>query len=281
MRAPGPPERGRSAAGGTTPAGPRFDLRAEDLTFGYGRHAVPVLRGLDLDVPEGEHLAIVGASGIGKSTLAGLVSGMLRPDRGRLLLGGIPVTDLSPATVSRRVALIPQEAYVFAGTLRENVAYLCPDAGDDALSAAASAIGLTPVVSRLGGWDAVLTAPSHQLSAGERQLIALTRVHLSPAGVVVLDEATCHLDPAAEARAEQAFAARGGTLVVVAHRFSSALRARRILFLDGSYPSLGTHRELLAAVPAYAALARHAADVGLSTAGSVRRHDDPFTAVHD
>ncbi|GIE28418.1 hypothetical protein Ait01nite_014630 [Actinoplanes italicus] len=263
------------AADGTAEAGPGFDLEAENLTFGYGQHAVPVLQGLDLTVPEGDHLAVVGASGIGKSTLAALFSGMLRPGSGRLLLGGIPVTELPAATVRHRVALIPQEAYVFAGTVRENVMYLCPDADDHTLSAAAAATGLAPVVTRLGGWDAVITAPAHQLSAGERQLIALTRVYLSPAGIVVLDEATCHLDPAAEALAETAFAARGGTLVVVAHRFSSTRRARRILFLDGARPSLGTHDELLATVPGYAALARHAADVGLPTPSCASMPDNP------
>jgi ATP-binding cassette subfamily C protein len=147
--------------------------------------------------------------------------------------------------------LIPQEAYVFAGTLAENIRYLraAPRAE---LDAAVEAVGLTALVSRLGGYDAIINPAA--LSAGERQLIALARAYLSAAPIAILDEATCHLDPAAEAHAEAAFAGRPGTLIVIAHRISSALRARRILVLDGNQAQAGEHASLLASSAMYADL---------------------------
>jgi ATP-binding cassette subfamily C protein len=148
--------------------------------------------------------------------------------------------------------LIPQEAYVFAGTLKENLTYLHP-ATKTELDEAAEAIGLTPLITRLGGYGAAVIPAA--LSAGERQLIALTRAYLPPARVVILDEATCHLDPAAEEQAEAAFARRGGTLIVIAHRISSARRARRILVLDGARPQVGDHSSLLVSSVMYADLA--------------------------
>jgi ABC-type multidrug transport system fused ATPase/permease subunit len=213
-----------------------------------GEPARPIFEDFDLSVAAGEVLAIVGPSGIGKSSLAGLLAGLLRPCAGDILLDGVPVTAYPP---SWRV-LIPQQAYVFAGTLAENLSYLRL-ATESELDAAAEAVGLTPLVTRLGGYGAAVSPAA--LSAGERQLVALTRAYLSPAPTVILDEATCHLDPAAEARAETAFARRGGTLIVIAHRITSALRARRILVLDGTRAQCGGHRELLASSTMYRNLA--------------------------
>ncbi|MEJ3748591.1 ABC transporter ATP-binding protein [Actinomycetes bacterium KLBMP 9797] len=220
-----------------------YAVRLRGVTFAYGPHAAPVLRALDLDVPDGDHLAVVGPSGIGKSTLAGLVCGLLRPTAGEVCVDG------------RGRVLIPQEAYVFTGTVRENISYLRPAASTVDLIAAALAVGADPLVRRLGGLDAELRPD--ELSAGERQQIALARAYLSPAPLVVLDEATCHLDPAAERTAEEAFAARAGTLIVIAHRVSSALRARRVLVLDGVRAELGTHTALLERSPLYRDLHGH------------------------
>lgn len=225
------------------------------VTFAYGPHAEPVLRGLDLDIPDGDHLAVVGPSGIGKSTLAALVAGLVHPQAGEVRLGGVPLSRIPPAGLPRHRVLIPQEAYVFAGTLGENLRYLAPGASARELDASADAVGLRPVVTRLGGYDAELSPAA--LSAGERQLIALARAHLSPARLAILDEATCHLDPDAAARAEHAFAARPGTLIVVAHRISSALRARRVLVLDGARARAGDHDTLLACSPMYRDLVGH------------------------
>jgi ATP-binding cassette subfamily C protein len=225
------------------------------VSFGYGAHAAPVVRELDLTVPEGDHLAIVGPSGIGKSTLASLVCGLLRPDAGQVTLGGAQVADLATDRLATLRVLIPQEAYVFTGTVRENLTYLRRDATDAEVRAAVAAVGAEALVDRLGGPPAPLRPA--ELSAGERQLVALVRAYLSAAPVAVLDEASCHLDPVAERRAEEAFAARGGTLIVIAHRVSSALRARRVLVLDGTGAVLGDHASLLADSPLYQELLGH------------------------
>lgn len=230
-------------------------LELRGVTFAYGPHAEPVLRELDLGIPAGDHLAVVGPSGIGKSTLAALLCGLLRPDAGTVELGGAPAADLDPDKLAGLRLLIPQEAYVFAGTLRENLTYLNPSATDTQVQDAVRAVGAEALVERLGGADAEVGPGA--LSAGERQLLALARAYLSPAPLVVLDEATCHLDPVAERRAEEAFAARAGTLVVIAHRVSSALRARRILVLDGTAAVAGDHATLCATSELYRTLLGH------------------------
>lgn len=228
-------------------------LTLHDVTFRYGPHAAPVLDGVRLRVAPGEHVALVGPSGTGKSTLALVLAGLARPERGEVRLGSAALPGLDQAWLRRAVALVPQEAYVFAGTVRENLAYLAPGAGDADLDRAVAALGLGPLLHRLGGYDAPLAGPG-ALSAGERQLLTLARVYASPARVVILDEATCHLDPATEERVENAFARREGTLVVIAHRISSALRAERVLVLDGARLRAGRHEELLATSPLYADL---------------------------
>jgi ABC-type multidrug transport system fused ATPase/permease subunit len=237
------------------PSPQSFDLRLQDISFRYGASPEPVVDGLDLEVPEGDHLAVVGPSGVGKSTLAGLMAGLLRPDAGQVSLGGRDAAGMGPADLARVRVLIPQEAYVFAGTVRENLAYLRDDATDADLDQAVLALGAAPLVARLGGYEAALDVGS--LSGGERQLLTLVRSWLSPAPVVILDEATCHLDPAAEAQVEAAFARRPGTLVVVAHRISSAHRARRVLVMDGDRVTVGPHQEVLAASPLYRDLVGH------------------------
>ncbi|TYB68973.1 ABC transporter ATP-binding protein [Nonomuraea sp. PA05] len=225
------------------------EVRLGAVTFAYGPHSAPVLESLDLTIAEGDHLAVVGPSGAGKSTLASLISGVLRPGEGEVLVGGVPADRLDPAV---RV-LIPQEAYVFRGTLRENLLYYTPPS--TGLTEAVEAVGAASLVDELGGYDAQVDPGA--LSAGQRQLIALARAYLAPASLIILDEATCHLDPVTEARAEAAFARRGGTLIVVAHRLTSALRARRILLMDGARITIGTHEELIRTSPLYADLAGH------------------------
>ncbi|GII04446.1 ATP-binding cassette domain-containing protein [Planobispora takensis] len=234
-------------------------LEVEGLSFAYASRAAPVVHGLDLTVAEGEHLAVVGPSGVGKSTLSMLLTGLQRPTGGRIRLGGLALEAIPEHLLRTVVALVPQEAYVFAGTLGENLAYLCPSdprTADRRVREAVDAVGARALVERLGGLDAVIEEPA-ALSAGERQLITLARAYASPARVVVLDEATCHLDPAAELRAETAFAAREGTLIVIAHRISSACRAGRVLVMDGADALTGSHRELLARSPVYAGLVGH------------------------
>jgi ATP-binding cassette subfamily C protein len=225
------------------------ELILDGVTFSYGRHAEPVVNRVNLVIPQGQHLAMIGPSGAGKSTLAGLLAATHIPDRGTVRLGGVPVRDLDSQTLTSHRVLIPQEAYVFAGTIGENLRYLHPAATGTELDTIVDALGLRAVVARLGGYDVVVDPG--MLSAGERQLIAVARAHLTPAPVLILDEATCHLDPVAEERVERVLAARGGTLIVVAHRISSALRAQRIVLMDGANMMAGTHGELLANAPMY------------------------------
>jgi ABC-type multidrug transport system fused ATPase/permease subunit len=234
---------------------PHHGLRLSGVTFAYGSFAEPVIRDLDLAVPHGEHLVVVGPSGVGKSTLANVIAGVLRPQAGEVSLGGIPLPELHPDTLARHRVLIPQEAYVFAGSVYENLCYLHPDASRSDVDRAVRALGMRPLLERLGGYDAELDPAS--LSAGERQLITLVRAYVSRAWLVILDEASCHLDPAAEAVVERAFAQRPGTLVIIAHRVTSALRAQRILVLDGTELLHGTHDELLRQSALYRDLVGH------------------------
>ncbi|OKK03331.1 ABC transporter ATP-binding protein [Streptomyces sp. CB03234] len=210
------------------PVPPAAELRG--VTFAYGPGARPVLDGLDLVVEPGEHLAVVGPSGIGKSTLTALLAGLLAPTGGTVAVTGVP-------------ALLPQQAYVFTGTVLDNLRYLRPDATPAQVQRAVDALGLAPLIRRLGGQDAVIDP--RRLSHGERQRLALGRAYLSPAPLLLLDEATCHLDPDTEEHAERALADRPGTLLVVAHRISSAVRADRVLVLDGDRAQCAPHDELL------------------------------------
>jgi ATP-binding cassette subfamily C protein len=231
------------------------DVQLSGATFAYGPFAEPVIRALDLTVPQGEHLAVVGPSGAGKSTLANVIAGVLQPQAGAVRLGGMPLRRVDPAMLAQQRVLIPQEAYVFAGSLYENLAYLHEEVGRAQLEEAVDLFGIRALVERLGGYDAELDPAT--LSAGERQLVTLVRAYVSPAWLVILDEASCHLDPAAEALVEQAFALRPGTLIVIAHRISSALRAQRILVLDGTQVLDGTHEGLLQRSALYRDLVGH------------------------
>lgn len=235
---------------GPRPPAPRRPAPAVEcrrVTVSYGPGSRPVVAGLDLVVREGEHLAVLGPSGVGKSTLTHVLSGLLPPGRGSVRLAGEPVAGRTRAELARLRTVLPQRAYVFAGSVRDNLLLLRPDAPPADIRAAVEALHLDDLVQRLGGLDAPVRPGA--LSAGERQLLCLARAHLSRAPLLILDEATCHLDPRTEARAERALARRRGALLVVAHRLSSARRADRVLLLDdgadGTAAACGSHGELL------------------------------------
>ncbi|MEV5675582.1 ABC transporter ATP-binding protein [Streptomyces sp. NPDC052179] len=242
---PRPADRARpdttGRAGPDRHAGPRPPVaELREVTFAYGPAAQPVLDQLSLRIGRGEHLAVIGPSGSGKSTLAAVLAGVEPPTRGAVRWHGRPAHRGDASSVR---VLLPQRAYVFTGSLRENLCYLRPDARECEIAAMIDALGLDPLVSRLGSLDAAV-APA-LLSQGERQLIALGRAYLTDVPLLILDEATSRLDPSAETRAELAFAARPGALVVVAHRLSSAHRAGRILVMDGARTQCGTPTDLL------------------------------------
>jgi ATP-binding cassette subfamily C protein len=255
---PGQPVANAPAVQSPVPPGPsngHNDVRLSGVTFAYGPFAEPVIRDLDLVLAHEEHLAVVGPSGAGKSTLANVIAGLLQPQAGDVHLAGAPLRPGDPAMLAQQRVLIPQEAYVFGGSLYENLAYLHEDAGRAEMDQAVDLLGMRALLKRLGGYDTQLDPAT--LSAGERQLITLVRAYISPARLVILDEASCHLDPAAEAVVEQAFALRPGTLIVIAHRISSALRAQRILVLDGTQVHHGTHEDLLQQSALYRDLVGH------------------------
>ena len=239
-----------------TPTSPAHrPIEVEGLCFRYGPHAEPVVAGLGLELGPHEHLAVVGPSGAGKSTLVNLLAGLLRPDAGTVRLGGAPLSEIAERALPEIRTLVPQEAYLFAGSLRENLCYLRPDATTGEVVRAAAELGAGGLIDRLGGLEGLdaQLAPA-LLSGGERQLIALVRAYLSRARIVLLDEATCHLDQGAERRVEAAFRNRPGAVILVAHRIGSARRADRVLLLDGERTDLGTHTQLVARSPLYAEL---------------------------
>jgi ATP-binding cassette subfamily C protein len=239
----------------TTATPTTFDLQLRRVRFAYGRVAAPIVQDLDLTVPHGEHLAIVGPSGVGKSTVADLMLGFAVPQQGEVRIGGRPVSGIPESFLRHYTTLVPQQPYVFEGSLRENLAYLRPDATERILHEAVEALGLLPLARRLGGFDAAIPGGT-LLSNGERQLVALVRTYLSSAEIVVLDEASSHLDMAAAARVEWAFKARHGTLIVIAHRMDSARRADRVLYLAGGGHLTGTYDDLRERSSTYARLLR-------------------------
>ncbi|WP_017580488.1 ATP-binding cassette domain-containing protein [Nocardiopsis valliformis] len=254
-RAAEPGARGAFSFPGTGP-GPVPAVWCRGVRVSYGAGTRPLVEGFSLSVGAGERIAVVGPSGIGKSTLAHVLSGLHAPDEGTVRLAGQPIAGRSPRELARMRVLLPQEGYVFAGSVRENLAQLEPGAGNDRIVRAVAALRLEALVDRLGGLDADVDPAS--LSAGERQALCLGRAYVSPAPLLILDESTCHLDPAAEAHAEDALADRPDTtLLVIAHRLSSALRADRILVLDGTGTAFGTHRSLLRDSPLYRDLTGH------------------------
>jgi ATP-binding cassette subfamily B protein len=237
------------------PAGPA-DLVVHDVAFGYGEALV--LRDVTMTIHAGERVALVGPTGAGKSTLAKLLARFYDPRSGTITLGGTDVRDFTLGSWRRHLCVVPQEGYLFAGTLRENVRIGRADATDAEVDAALVRLGLHERFAAFPeGLDTEVREGGSRLSAGERQLVSLARAALADPAILVLDEATSNLDPGTEHAVEQALEAlmAGRTVVVVAHRLSTAARADRVAVVDdGRLVEYGTHTELLAAEGRYAAL---------------------------
>ncbi len=244
-------------AGTPLPDGPlAVDVRA--LSFAYAADADPVLAGVDLALTPGEVVALVGATGSGKSTLCHLLAHLYQPTGGAVRLAGVELSRADPASLRSAVALVFQEAFLFAATVRENLA-LGWDASDDDLHWALDAARARRFVERLPlGLDQPLGERGVTLSGGQRQRLALARALLRRPGLLMLDDATSAVDATVERQILDGLPdTLRATTLVVAHRLSTIGLADRVLFLDGGrIAASGTHRELLASVPAYASLAR-------------------------
>jgi ATP-binding cassette subfamily B protein len=231
------------------------EITFDDVSFAYNPGS-PVLEHVDLTIHPGETVAFVGATGAGKSTMAKLITRFYDPTAGRVLIDGHDLRDVTLGSLRRQLGVVPQEPFLFAGTIRDNISFARPGAPDDAVWEAVHSTGLTELVRRMPyGLGTIVHERGQSLSSGERQLIALARAFMAQPRVLVLDEATSNLDLQSETMIEAALDVllEQRTAVLIAHRLSTAMRADRIVVVDnGQLAEVGSHDELVALGGQYA-----------------------------
>ncbi|QCD54473.1 ABC transporter ATP-binding protein [Streptomyces hawaiiensis] len=241
------------------------EVRFENVTFGYDAKDGPVLDGIDLTVPAGGSLAVVGPTGAGKSTLGYLVPRLYDVTGGRVTLDGVDVRDLDFDTLARAVGVVSQETYLFHASVADNLRFAKPDATDEELHQAAKAAQIHDHIATLpDGYDTVVGERGHRFSGGEKQRLAIARTILRDPPVLILDEATSALDTRTEGAVQDAIDALSAnrTTLTIAHRLSTVRGADQIVVLDsGRAVERGTHEELLEEGGRYAALVRRDAQL--------------------